>query len=67
MEGHPGARGAALVAAARCDRSDQADGDRVVHAPERGIERLGGLALVEVIDQATGEAVARTGGDATRE
>ena len=39
MEGHPGALGAALFAAGGHDRCDQAEGDGVVHALGRGVER----------------------------
>jgi len=56
MEGHPSALGAAFIAAGGHDRGDQAEGDGVVHALGWGVERLGGLALVEVEDQPTGEA-----------
>src|SRR5436305_8361962 len=67
MEGHPGTLGAAFFAAGGHDRGDQAEGDGVVHALEWGVERLGGLALVEVVDQPAGEAAAGAGGDAARE
>ena len=67
MQGHPGALGAAFFAAGEHDRGDQAEGDGVVHALGWGVERLGGLALVEVVDQPAGEAAAVAGGDAARE
>src|SRR5215218_7893770 len=67
MEGHPGALGAALFAAGGHDRGDQAEGEGVVHALGWGVERLGGLALVEVVDQPAGETAAGAGGDAARE
>ncbi len=67
MEDHPGALGAAPFAAGGHDRSDLAEGDGVVHALGWGVERLGGLALVEVVDQPAGEAAAVAGGDAARE
>src|SRR3954470_21879832 len=67
LEGHPGALGAALFAAGAHDRGDQAEGDGVVHALGWRVERVGGLALVEVVDQPAGEAAAGAGGDAARE
>src|SRR5262245_13675346 len=57
----------ALFAAGKHNRGDHTEGDGVVHALGWGIERLGGLALVEVIDQAAGEAEAGAGGDAAHE
>src|SRR6185295_18353545 len=44
------------------DRGDQAEGDGVVHALGWGVERLGGLALVEVEGQPAGEAAVGAGG-----
>src|SRR3954468_13919974 len=67
MEGHPDAPGAALFAAGGHDRGDQAEGDGVVHTLGWSVERIGGLALVEVVDQPAGEAAAGAGGDAARE
>src|SRR5262249_5196359 len=67
MERHLGALGAALFAAGKHDRGDQAEGNGVVHALGWGVERLSGLALVEVIDQAAVAAAAVAGGDAARE
>src|SRR6185436_17466699 len=67
MEDHPGTLGAGLFAGGGHDRGDQAEGDDVVHALEWGVERVGGLALVEVVDQPAGEAATSAGGDAARE
>ena len=61
LEGHPGALGAALFADRGHDRGDQAERDGVVHALGCSVERLGGLALVEVVDQPAGEAARRRG------
>src|SRR3954452_22604106 len=64
LEGHPGAL---FAAGGHHDRGDQAEGDGVVHALGWGVERLGSLALVEVVDQPSGEAAGGAGGDAARE
>ena len=65
MERDPGATaGVARLAVGRRDRGDQAEGDRVVDAAGRGVERLGRFALVEVVDEPTGETAAGAGGDA---
>jgi len=54
---------AAMAAAVANDRPDQAEGDVVVHARDRGVERLGRLALVEVVNQAAGQPAAVTRAD----
>src|SRR4030095_507840 len=59
--------GAALFAAGGHDRGDQAEGDGVVHALGGCVERLRGLALVEIGDQpgARAAAAAVAAGDGT--
>src|SRR6185295_3722397 len=56
-----------LFAAGEHDRGDHAERNGVVHVLGWGVERLGGLALVEVVDQPPGEPAAGAGGDAARE
>ena len=58
---------ATLFEVRKDDRVDEAEGDGVVHALGRGIQRLGGFALVEVVDQPAGEAAAGPGEDAAGE
>ena len=65
--GSPGRRSVARFTAGEHDRGDPSEGNGVVHALGRRVERLGGLAFVEVVDQPAGEAVAGAGGDAARE
>src|SRR3989304_4934907 len=67
MEDHPGAPQAALFGAEGHERGDEPKRNGVVHALRWCVERLGGLALVEVVDQPAGEAAAGAGGDAARE
>jgi hypothetical protein len=58
MEGHLGALAAALFGVGEHDRGDQAEGDGVIHALRWGVERLGDLALIEVVNEPAGEAAA---------
>jgi len=64
IQNHRRMRGAAAVAAVANDRPDQAEGNVVVDAGDRGVERLGRLALVEVVNQAAGQPAAVTRADA---
>ena len=54
-------RGTAGIGSERHDGGDEAEGDGVVHTLALGVERLGGLALVEVVDQPSGEAATGAG------
>ncbi|HYN41868.1 MAG TPA: RhuM family protein, partial [Thermoanaerobaculia bacterium] len=63
----PGGRDADAVAAGEDERDDPPEGDGATHASGSGIERLGDLALVEVVDLPAGTVVSGTGGDASRE
>src|SRR5262245_27619367 len=67
LEGHSGVLGVALRLAGKRDRGHQAEGDGVVHPLGGGVERLGGLALVQVVDQPPGKTAAGPRGEAARE
>lgn len=67
LERHPGKRGLGRNELAQLDRCDAAEGDGVVDPLRWRIERLGGLALVEVEDQPAGKPAAGPGDDAARD
>ena len=62
-----GALGAALFGGGEHDRGNQAEENGVVDALGWGVERLGGFALVEVVDQPAGEAAAVASGHVASE
>src|SRR5262245_5478214 len=59
--------GTLAVATGRNDRSDHSEGDVIFHRVGRGVERVGRLAFVEVVDQPASEAAAVSRGDAAGE
>src|SRR5688572_18809530 len=60
MKGHAGAPAVALSPGGKHDGINQSEEDGVVNALRWRVECLGGFALIEVVDQAAGDAAAVT-------